>query len=167
MGMGLTAEHVAEQYDISREDQDEFAYQSHMKAAAATDAGKFAEEIVPVDVRAGDAGRTGSGCAETITFDQDEHLRRDTTLDALAKLKPVFKQDGTVTPGNSSPLSDGAAAVIVMEAGTGGAAGPDADGAFRRLQRGGRPRRRSWGSGRWRRCRACSSGPGCRWTIST
>ncbi len=116
MGMGLTAEHVAEQYCISREDQDEFAYRSHMKAAAAVDAGKFAEEIVPVQfeqVTLVDGQRR----VETITFDADEHLRRDTTLDALAKLKPVFKQNGTVTAGNSSPLSDGAAGVIVMEAG--------------------------------------------------
>jgi acetyl-CoA acyltransferase len=88
-----------------------------MKAAAATDAGKFAEEIVPVtftQVSLVD----GQRCVETVRFDADEHLRRDTTLDALAKLKPVFKENGSVTPGNSSPLSDGAAAVIVMEAGT-------------------------------------------------
>jgi acetyl-CoA acyltransferase len=117
MGMGLTAEHVADQYHISRADQDQFAYDSHHKAAAATDAGKFAQEIVPVTFEQVSVVE-GKRCEERITFDQDEHLRRDTTLDALAKLKPVFKQDGTVTPGNSSPLSDGAAAVIVMEAGT-------------------------------------------------
>lgn len=115
MGMGLTAEHVAEQYTISREDQDEFAYHSHMKAAAAVDAGKFAEEIVPVQFEQVTLV-DGQRCVETITFDTDEHLRRDTTLNALAKLKPVFKQNGTVTAGNSSPLSDGAAGVIVMEA---------------------------------------------------
>lgn len=117
MGMGLTAERVADQYGISREDQDEFAYHSHMKAAAATDAGKFAEEIVPVtfeEVALVDGQRQ----ARSVTFDTDEHLRRDTTTDALAKLRPVFKQGGSVTPGNSSPLSDGAAAVLVMEAGT-------------------------------------------------
>ena len=117
MGMGLTAERVAEQYRIAREDQDLFAYHSHQKAAAATDAGKFAEEITPVtfdEVRLIDGQRR----VETLTFDQDEHLRRDTTLEALARLRPVFKQNGTVTPGNASPLSDGAAAVIVMEAGT-------------------------------------------------
>jgi len=115
LGMGLTAEHVAERYDISREDQDAFAFYSHMKAAAAVDAGRFAGQIVPVtfeQVTLVDGVRQ----AETIVFDQDEHLRRDTTLEALAKLKPAFKQDGTVTPGNASPLSDGAAAVIVMEA---------------------------------------------------
>jgi len=117
MGMGLTAERVAEQYGIAREDQDVFAYHSHQKAAAAADSGKFAEEIAPVtfdEVRLVDGQRH----VEAITFDQDEHLRRDTTVEALAKLRPVFKQNGTVTPGNASPLSDGAAAVIVMEAGT-------------------------------------------------
>jgi acetyl-CoA acyltransferase len=117
MGMGLTAEHVADRYGVSRADQDEFAYHSHMKAAAATDAGKFAEEIVPVSFKVVSL-TDGQRRVETITFDTDEHLRRDTTLDALAKLKPVFKEGGSVTPGNSSPLSDGAAAVLVMEAGT-------------------------------------------------
>ncbi|MBI5957465.1 MAG: acetyl-CoA C-acyltransferase [Chloroflexi bacterium] len=117
MGMGLTAEHVADQYQISRADQDQFAYASHQKAAAATDAGKFAQEITPVTFEQVSLVN-GQRHAEIVTLDQDEHLRRDTTLDALAKLKPVFKQKGTVTPGNSSPLSDGAAAVIVMEAGT-------------------------------------------------
>ncbi len=115
LGMGLTAERVAEQYAISRADQDEFAYHSHMKAAAAFD--KFRAEIVPVqfeEVSLVDGERH----VEMITLDQDEHLRRDTTLEALAQLKPVFKQNGTVTPGNSSPLSDGAAAVLVMEANT-------------------------------------------------
>ncbi len=124
MGMGLTAEHVAAQYGIAREDQDEFAYQSHMKAAAATDAGKFAEEITPVTFEVVSLVE-GQRCAETVTFDTDEHLRRDTTLEALAKLKPVFKEGGTVTPGNASPLSDGAAAVLVMEAGTAAQLGLD------------------------------------------
>jgi acetyl-CoA acyltransferase len=117
MGMGLTAEHVAEEYGVSREDQDAFAYRSHMKAAAALDAGKFAEEIVPVEfeeVRLVDGERQ----AEKVVFDQDAHLRRETTPEALAKLRPVFKQGGTVTAGNSSPLSDGAAGVLIMEAGT-------------------------------------------------
>lgn len=116
MGMGLTAEHVAEQYDVAREDQDVFAYNSHRKAAAATDAGKFAEEIVPVQVEEVKLV-DGQRHVETVTFDTDEHLRRDTSVEALAKLKPVFRQGGTVTAGNSSPLSDGAAGVIVMEAG--------------------------------------------------
>jgi acetyl-CoA acyltransferase len=153
MGMGLTAERVADQYGVSRADQDEFAYQSHMKATAATDAGKFAEEIVPVtftQVSLVD----GQRCVETVRFDADEHLRRDTTLDALAKLKPVFKENGSVTPGNSSPLSDGAA-VIVMETGTANWTEPWR--AWASTWRA--SRRESWGSGLWRRCRACSNAP--------
>jgi acetyl-CoA acyltransferase len=115
MGMGLTAERVAEQWTISREDQDQFAYQSHQKAAAAQDAGKFRAEIVPVQVEDVVMGADGKPQQVNVTFDMDEHLRRETTLDALAKLKPSFKDGGTVTAGNSSPLSDGAAAVLVME----------------------------------------------------
>jgi acetyl-CoA acyltransferase len=117
MSMGHTAEHVADEFNVTREDMDQFAYESHMKAAAALDAGKFREEIVPFmveDVVVGDDGRPQT---VTFTLDQDEHLRRDTTLEGLAKLKPVFRQGGRVTAGNSSPLSDGAAVVIVMEAG--------------------------------------------------
>ncbi len=117
MGMGLTAEHVAEKYNISREDQDRFAYESHQKAAAAVDAGKFAEEIVPVKFRRVTL-QNGARHEEEIVFQTDEHLRRETSLEALSKLRPVFKQGGTVTAGNSSPLSDGAAAVMVMEAQT-------------------------------------------------
>jgi acetyl-CoA acyltransferase len=117
MGMGLTAERVAEQYGISREEQDRFACDSHRKAAAATDAGKFAEEIVPVSFDQVSL-RDGRRHVERIVFDTDEHLRRDTTLEALGKLKPAFKQNGTVTAGNSSPLSDGAAAVLLMDGDT-------------------------------------------------
>ncbi len=117
MGMGLTAEHVAEKYGVSREDQDQFAYESHVKAAAAVDAGKFAEEIVPVKFRRVTL-RDGERHEETLTFQTDEHLRRDTSVEALSRLRPVFKQGGTVTAGNSSPLSDGAAGVVVMEAET-------------------------------------------------
>lgn len=116
MGMGLTAERVADEWNISREDMDEFAYQSHMKAAAAQDAGKFAEEIVPFEIEETIIGEDGKPTAVTTVFKQDEHLRRDTTLEGLAQLKPVFREGGRVTAGNSSPLSDGAAAVIVMEA---------------------------------------------------
>lgn len=124
MGMGLTAERVAAQYSVPRDEQDEFAYHSHMKAAAAQDAGKFAEEIVPLQVEEVSVV-DGARHVETFTFDADEHLRRDTTVEALGKLKPVFKQGGSVTPGNSSPLSDGAAGVIVMEAGTAAQLGLD------------------------------------------
>lgn len=116
MGMGLTAERVAQEWKVSREDQDEFAYHSHMKAAAAQDAEKFKAEIVPMEIEDVSMGADGKPQRQTITFDQDEHLRRETTKEALAKLKPAFMAEGgTVTPGNSSPLSDGAAAVLVME----------------------------------------------------
>jgi acetyl-CoA acyltransferase len=115
MGMGLTAERVAEEWNVSREDQDRFAYESHQKAAAAQDAGKFKSEIVPVEIEDVRIGEDGRPQRVRVTFDTDEHLRRDTTLEGLAKLKPVFKEGGTVTAGNSSPLSDGAAAVLVME----------------------------------------------------
>jgi acetyl-CoA acyltransferase len=109
ISMGQTAENVVEQYDISREDMDQFAFDSHRKAAEAQDAGLFKEEIVPVEVTT-----TTLDGTETVTFESDELIRRDTTLDALAKLRPAFTPDGQVTAGNSSPLSDGAAAVVVM-----------------------------------------------------
>jgi acetyl-CoA acyltransferase len=114
MGMGLTAERVAEEFEVSRQAQDEFALASHQKAAAAMADGRFTDEIVPIEIEEVTAGPDGLR-RETVVFDQDEHVRPDTTLAALAKLKPVFMQGGTVTAGNSSPLSDGAAAVIVME----------------------------------------------------
>ncbi len=114
MGMGLTAERVADEYEVSRQAQDEFAVNSHRKAAAAYERGAFREEIVPLVIEEVSAGPDGPVRMTTL-FDRDEHLRPDTTLEGLAKLKPVFKQGGSVTAGNSSPLSDGAAAVIVME----------------------------------------------------
>jgi acetyl-CoA acyltransferase len=115
IGMGLTAEHVADEYEVTRQAQDEFAYHSHMKAAAAQDAGKFSEEIVPVEFEVVRPGSNGDFNRKHMVFDTDEHIRRETTLEVLASLKPVFKQGGTVTAGNSSPLSDGAAGVIVVE----------------------------------------------------
>ena len=114
MGMGLTAECVAEEYEVSRQAQDEFALRSHQKAAAAYERGAFRDEIVPLEIEEVVAGPNGPRRTTSI-FDRDEHLRPDTTLEGLSKLKPVFKQGGTVTAGNASPLSDGAAAVIVME----------------------------------------------------
>ena len=116
MGMGLTAECVAEEYEVSRQAQDEFALRSHQKAAAAYERGAFKDEIVPLEIEEVVAGPNGPRRTTSI-FDRDEHLRPDTTLEGLSKLKPVFKQGGTVTAGNASPLSDGAAAVIVMERG--------------------------------------------------
>ena len=109
MAMGQTAENVVEEYDISREDMDEFAYYSHMKAIKAQDAGLFDDEILPLEV----ATVTLEG-ENTVIFDKDECIRRDTTLEALAKLRPAFTPDGQVTAGNSSPLSDGGAAVVIM-----------------------------------------------------
>lgn len=103
-GMGMTAENLAEKYSISREEQDEYAYRSHMLAAKARKEGKFAEEIVPVEVK------TKKG---TVEFKEDEHIREDTSLEKLAKLKPAFKKDGTVTGGNASGINDGACANIV------------------------------------------------------
>jgi acetyl-CoA C-acetyltransferase len=105
--MGITAENLAEKYDISREAQDELAYQSHMKAAAAIKEGRFKEEIVPVEV----PGAKG----KSIIADTDEHPRPDTNQEALARLKPTFKKDGTVTAGNASGISDGAASIIMMQ----------------------------------------------------
>ncbi len=115
MGMGLTAERVAEQYEVTRQTQDEFALRSHQRTAAATRAGKFKDEIVPLEIEEITPGPNGTQHRTQIVFDADEHLRADATLEGLAKLKPVFKEGGTVTAGNSSPLSDGAAAIIMME----------------------------------------------------
>jgi acetyl-CoA acyltransferase len=109
VSMGLTAENVAKEYDVSREAMDEFAYHSHVKAAKAQDDGLFDEQIVPLEVTT--VTLEGS---TTATFDKDELVRRDTTVEALAKLRPAFAPDGTVTAGNSSPLSDGAGAVVIM-----------------------------------------------------
>jgi acetyl-CoA acyltransferase len=115
MSMGLTAERVAADYDVSREAQDEFALRSHQRAAEALDEGAFADQIAPVEVKTTKAnGR--EQVSQLAEFDQDEGVRRDTSLEALAKLPPVFKRKGTVTAGNSSQMSDGAAGVIVMAA---------------------------------------------------
>ena len=111
--MGLTAEKVAEQFHIDRADQDAFALRSHKRARAAIASGRFKEEIVPVNIQ-----RTrqieGVPISEVFFFDTDEGPRANTSLDALAQLKPVFRADGTVTAGNSSQMSDGAAACLMM-----------------------------------------------------
>ncbi len=114
MSMGLTAERVADQYEVSRQAQDEYALHSHQKAARAQDEDRFAGQIVPLEIEEVTPGENGPE-RQVVTFAQDEHVRRDTSLERLAALKPVFQQGGTVTAGNSSPLSDGAAAVLVME----------------------------------------------------
>jgi len=117
MGMGQTAENVAEEYEVSRQAQDEFALRSHQRAMVAQADGRFDAEIVPIEIEEVAMGRNAERISKTVIFDKDEHIRPETTLEALAKLKPVFKNGGTVTAGNSSPLSDGAAAVLVMERG--------------------------------------------------
>ncbi len=117
MSMGLTAERVAKHYGISREQMDQFSFESHQKALAAIQSGKFDDEIVPVTVT---STPTPNGKGKTMpvesTFKMDEGPRADTSLEALAKLKPVFHASGTVTAGNSSQTSDGAAAAVVMSA---------------------------------------------------
>ena len=116
MGMGLTAEQVAKEYEVSREDQDEFALRSHTIAGEAVESGLFDEEIVPLDVKLDWVDDNGEPQHMETTFERDEGPR-DTSLEKLAKLPAVFQKDGTVTPGNSSQTSDGAAAVVVMERG--------------------------------------------------
>jgi acetyl-CoA acyltransferase len=117
MSMGHTAERVADEFNVNRADMDQFAYESHHKAARATDAGWFAQEIVPFEIEETVVGEDGRPQTVKMVLNQDEHLRRETTVEGLAKLKPVFRQGGRVTAGNSSPLSDGAAGVVIMEAG--------------------------------------------------
>lgn len=114
LGMGLTAENVAEKYNVSRVDQDSFALQSHKKAIRAIESGLFDSEIVPLPVNLVEYGKSGKIEETTFTFNKDEGPRSDTTLEALARLKPAFKEGGTVTAGNSSQMSDGAAGVLIM-----------------------------------------------------
>jgi acetyl-CoA C-acetyltransferase len=106
--MGITAENVAAKWGISREDQDKLAVESHRRAAAATKEGRFTEQILPIEVKAG---------RKTVTFDTDEHIRPDVDLDAMAKLRPVFDKNGSVTAGNASGINDAAAAVVLMARG--------------------------------------------------
>jgi acetyl-CoA acyltransferase len=113
INMGLTAENVARKYEVSREDADAFSLGSHQKAAAAQDSGRFAEEITPLEVEFV-TPHNGTNETTKLRFDQDEGVRRDTSVEALAKLPPVFHARGQVTAGNSSQTSDGAGAAIVM-----------------------------------------------------
>ena len=113
LSMGLTAENLAREFRISREEQDAFALESHRRALHAIDSGRFKDEIVPLPAREV-AVEHGQRVVREFTFDTDEGPRRDTSMEALAKLRPAFKIDGTVTAGNSSQMSDGAAAVVVM-----------------------------------------------------
>lgn len=113
--MGITAENVAEKYGISRERQDAFSVESHRKAAAAVKEGKFKDEIIPVQAKRPVKKEDGRPGFETFTFDTDECVRPDSTPEALAKLRPLFRMGGTVTAGNSSQMNDAAAFVILME----------------------------------------------------
>ena len=115
LSMGLTAENVAHKYNVSREDSDAFSYRSHQKALAAQAEGRFKDDgIVPLDLELVDVGDDGHPRQKKLTFDTDEGPRPDTTLEGLAKLRPAFHVKGSVTAGNSSQTSDGAAAVVVM-----------------------------------------------------
>lgn len=116
MGMGHTAEEVAKRYNVTREDQDAFSVVSHQRAAAAIASGKFQEEIVPLTVKQHSFDAAGNLQVKESVFQIDEGPRPDTSVEALAKLKPVFHVQGSVTAGNSSQTSDGAAAVLVMSA---------------------------------------------------
>jgi len=112
--MGLTAENVAEKFGVSREDQDRFALLSHQKAAKAIKEGKFKEEVIPILAKVKEVKEDGTVVVKEVVFDTDEGVRYDASLEGMAALKPVFKAKGTVTAGNASQTSDGAAAVVLM-----------------------------------------------------
>ena len=114
LNMGLATENVARKYEVSREEQDAFALQSHRRAAAAQDAGKFKDEIVPLKVTFEELNDKGRKTTREVTFTKDEGVRRDTSEEGLGKLRPAFHAKGTITAGNASQMSDGAAAVVVM-----------------------------------------------------
>jgi len=114
LSMGLATENVARKYEVTREEQDEFALRSHTRAAAALDTGKFKDEVVPLHVVLEDMDENGKKQRREVVFDKDEGVRRDTSAEGLAKLKPAFHVKGTITAGNASQMSDGAAAAIVM-----------------------------------------------------
>src|SRR5678816_4384057 len=114
LNMGLATENVARKYEVTREQQDEFALRSHQRAAAALDADKFKDETVPIQVVLEELDEKGKKQTRVAVFDRDEGVRRDTSVEGLAKLKPAFAVKGTITAGNASQMSDGAAAAIVM-----------------------------------------------------
>lgn len=114
LNMGLATENVAQKYSVSREEQDAFALRSHQRAAAALDQDKFKDEVVPLTVSLEELDAKGRKQSREVVFDRDEGVRRETTADALAKLKPAFHAKGTITAGNASQMSDGAAAAVVM-----------------------------------------------------
>ena len=112
--MGITAENVAKKYSVTREDQDKFSLRSHKRAVDAVDTGRFDPEIVPFDVEIIEPGNNRKPKTRSFTFNRDEGPRSDTSLEALGRLRPAFKEGGTVTAGNSSQMSDGAAGVVIM-----------------------------------------------------
>ncbi|MFN2501192.1 MAG: acetyl-CoA C-acyltransferase [Pyrinomonadaceae bacterium] len=114
LNMGLTAENLAKKYEVTREQADEFSLRSHQKAAAAIQAGKFKDEVVRFTVHVDELDEKGRVRRKEVVFDTDEGVRYDASIEGLAKLKPAFHATGTVTAGNSSQMSDGAAAVMVM-----------------------------------------------------
>ncbi|HEY0727706.1 MAG TPA: acetyl-CoA C-acyltransferase [Pyrinomonadaceae bacterium] len=114
LSMGLATENVARKYEVTRDEQDEFALRSHTRAAAALDAGKFKDETVPLHVVLEELDEKGKKQRREVVFDKDEGVRRDSSAEGLAKLKPAFHVKGTITAGNASQMSDGAAAAIVM-----------------------------------------------------
>src|SRR5204862_6775371 len=114
LSMGLATENVAKKYEVTRAQQDEFALRSHQRAIAALDADKFKDETTPVTVTVEDFDAKGKKQRREVVFDKDEGPRRDSSAEALARLKPAFQMNGTSTAGNSSQMSDGAAAAIVM-----------------------------------------------------
>ncbi|HEV7397384.1 MAG TPA: acetyl-CoA C-acyltransferase [Pyrinomonadaceae bacterium] len=116
LNMGLATENVARKYEVTREEQDEFALRSHQRAAAALDADKFRDETVPVTVSFEELDQKGKKQSREVVFDRDEGVRRDTSIEGLGKLKPAFHVKGTITAGNASQMSDGAAAAVIMSA---------------------------------------------------
>jgi len=116
LNMGLATENVARKFEVTREEQDEFALRSHLRAAAALDADKFKDETVPLNVVLEELDAKGKKQRREVVFDKDEGVRRDTSAEGLAKLKPAFHVKGTITAGNASQMSDGAAAAVVMSA---------------------------------------------------
>ena len=131
LGMGLTAENIAKRWEIGREAQDAFALQSHQRASQAWEMGVFADEIVAVDTTVIDVDGDGKPTKRSVRLERDECVRPGTTLQALGGLRPAFDPKGGVTPGNSSPLSDGSAACVIMERAVAEAAGLPILGVFR------------------------------------
>ena len=136
LNMGLATENVARKYNVTREEQDEFALRSHQRAAAALEADKFKDETVPMTVTFEELDGKGRKQRREVVFDKDEGVRRDSSLEALGKLKPAFHVKGTITAGNASQMSDGAAAAVVMSDRTRPEFGRETDGPLCRVRNG-------------------------------